>query len=210
MSLYQHLWFNTQITVYINTFTVPLNKSGRQPLSGVYCCYVRFLLFTCFQICICPYWENLPCNNKPPNYGFRWVLLLMRYFIILETICGSRVTGTYPYPLHALYAWARIFLTEQSRGMRSSEGKGRRGKHWKSCERFVKITKKSQSRFIAVTGGWDVDLCHVSLQDTNTHLPEVCLSFQQVQVGFVKNTTACKLCLLPILTPLLPERKLEQ
>lgn len=208
MSLYQHLWFNTQITVYINTFTAPLKKSGRQPLSGVNCCYVRFLLFTCFQICICPYWENLPCNNKPPNYGFRWVLLLMRYFIILETICGSRVTGTYPYPLHALYAWARIFLTEQSRGMRSSEGKGRRGKHWKSCERDHKKIPKPFYCSDWGMGCWSVS--RISSRHQHSHLPEVCLSFQQVQVGFVKNTTACKLCLLPILTPLLPERKLEQ
>lgn len=73
---------------------------------------------------------------------FCWVVLLMKYFIILETIGGSRVTGTYPYPLHTLYAWARIFLIEQSRGMRSSEGKGRRGKHWKSCERDHKKIPK--------------------------------------------------------------------
>lgn len=57
---------------------------------------------------------------------------LMSYFTILETVCRGGVTEMYSYPLHVLYALARVFPIEQSRNMRFSEVKGRKSKHRKS------------------------------------------------------------------------------
>lgn len=74
---------------------------------------------------------------------------------------------------------------------------------WKRSEKYPKAF------LLQITGGGLVDLC-ISLRCHHSHLPEFCSCFQQVHVGFVKNTISCKLCLLFILKPLLPERKPEQ
>lgn len=98
--------------------------------------------------------------NKLFNYGFFFFFLVVQltnYFIILEALHRGGVTEMYSYPLHGLYALARIFLIQQSRNMRSSEVKGR-SEHRKSCERDQ---KKSQSLLLQTTGGrtcWSVYL----------------------------------------------------
>lgn len=89
------------------------------------------------------------------------------------------------------------------KNMGSSEAKCMTSKHRKSHERDQK--KIPKPCYYRQLGGGPVDLCIY-----DSHLPEFCLCFHQVQVEFVKNIISCKLHLLFILTPLFSERKLEQ
>lgn len=103
--------------------------------------------------------------NKSPNYGFLLSSSFDEVFYKFETTGGSRVTGTYP-------SLSMLFMPGPENFSLSSQEawspvRGKVGEE--STKNLMKeITKKSPSHFISVIGGWDVDLCHASLQDTTT------------------------------------------